>query len=150
MTMRLFVPIAALLLLAGCTSYQGAVLNSAEISIQGVQEVIVPDDAEVRAGGPAGRLTLTMEKSLEVEGTEAGFDDIDWRRHSMGVASRLEGQRLELATFGEFSDPQQGQARIQLSIRLPDGISVTRGVGRSGPSSMGNGGLKGWLKHVGD
>jgi hypothetical protein len=153
MQVRLLAPLApvfALLLLAGCTSYQGSVLNSAELSTEGVREVILPDDAQVRQDGPAGRLVLSMEKSLEVEGSEAGFDDIDWRRHQMGVASRRDDNRLELATFGEFSDPVKGQARIRLSVRLSEGIAVTRSADHSGPNSIGNGNLKGWQKHVGD
>lgn len=137
-------------LLAGCTSYSGRVVDYATLPMEGVREVIVPHDATVRKDGTIGRMRLSMEKSLAVQGPDSGFHDIDWTRRNMGVAARRDDHKLELATFGEFDNGPQGQARMVLGVQVPDGTAITRKQGNSGPDSIGNNAGKDWLKHTGD
>jgi len=140
----------ALVVLTGCTSYSGRVLDSATLSIEGVREVIVPHDAEVTKNSTIGKLELSMDKSREIEDGYSHFEDVDWVRRKMGVATRQDDYKLELATFGEFDNAQDGKAAIRLGVRVADGIVITRKQGNSGPNSIGNGDLTGWRKHVGD
>lgn len=140
----------SLVLLAGCSSYSGRVLDTATLNIEGVREVIVPHDAEVTKDGSIGRLELRMDKSREIEDGYSHFEDIDWVRRKMGVATHRDDYKLEMATFGEFDSAENGKAAIRLGVRVADGIVITRKQGNSGPQSSGNDVSREWVKHVGD
>lgn len=145
-----FAILLALVVLTGCTSYSGRVLDSATLSMEGVREVIVPHDAEVTKDGAIGKLELSMDKSREIEDGYSHFEDIDWVRRKMGVATHRDDYKLELATFGEFDNAEDGKAAIRLGVRVADGITITRKQGNSGPNSSGNDASREWVKHVGD
>lgn len=140
----------ALAVLTGCTSYSGMVVDNATLTVEGMRELIVPHDAEVMKDGAVGKLELRMEKTREIEDGYSHFEDIDWVRRKMGVATLRDDYKLELATFGEFDNAQDGKAAIRLGVRVADGITITRKQGNSGPNSSGNSAGKEWVKHVGD
>ena len=115
----------------------GYAYDKATLDLPPGATLVVPDEARVARGAPAGRVELYMEKWLDYdgEGTRLSIREL---RNAMGCATRREGGRLTLATYGEWQT-DQGGARLTLLVKVPAGQRVERQSGLSGADSVAQG-----------
>jgi hypothetical protein len=108
-----------------------------EVGANGI--LVVPEGARVEDGAPQGRVEIYMEKILSYMGHPPHRMSIRQVRHHMGVARKTEGNKVVIATFGEWDSDIEGGAFMRLLIRVPDGVTVERRAGLSGEASPGRG-----------
>ncbi len=140
--MNLKVPsfILAALLLGACGMVSnGTVHDSAEIPLADVRTVRVPERAEVEFVESGTTIRAEMAKTLAFAGHPPRRMSIRETAKNMGVATRMEGDLMELATYGEWDSQIEGGAFIELTLVVPKHISVVRGTSLSGPDSVAQG-----------
>jgi hypothetical protein len=94
--------------------------------------VVLPDDAKVEHDGRPGRIEIYMEKRLSWSGHPPQPVSIRKVRKSMGCVYREDGQRLVIASYGEFGTIEGGTF-MALLFRVPPRMRVERREGISGP-----------------
>lgn len=100
-----------------------------------VARLIVPETAAVAFGAPAATVELFVEKTLAFAGHPPQPMPAAGLERNMGMATRIEGSDLVLATYGEWDSRIEGSASILLFVRVPVGSTVVRRVGLEGDDS---------------
>lgn len=121
---------------AGPRITNGQAYDKAVLDIGDYKGVIVPDDAKVEHGAPAGQMEINMKKSLHWMGHlgPGVFRHIRDERKRMGCASKTEADKLVIATWGEWDSLIEGGASMKMLIRVPAGLRVETRKGLSGPA----------------
>ena len=115
----------------------GQAYDKAHLFPGNLKILVVPDDARVEEDGPGGRIDIYMEKSLfymEHPGVQMSIRD---QRKVMGCASRVEGDKIIIATYGEWDDNLEGGSFMKMLFRVPPGLQVESRNGLSGPIIIG-------------
>lgn len=128
--------------LSACAAHGGTLVDRASVDMHGIREIVLPHDVTVRKDGRIGRMELIMEKSVASPSRTLRLENA---RRDMGVAVRRNQYRLELAPFGPVSTGAD-RATLTVTVRIPDGIAVTRAV--VPPDSPDP--AQGWRLHTGD
>jgi hypothetical protein len=115
----------------------GRAYDKAALSISADQVLVVPKDAAVEEGAPAGRVEVFMKKTLAFGGHPPERMSIRLARNHMGVGCKTEGGKVILATYGEWDSQIEGGAFLELLVRVPEGVTVERRADLSGPESVG-------------
>jgi hypothetical protein len=97
--------------------------------------LVVPDDAGIAFGSPPGRCEFFLEKELGFAGHPGARLSPATARSNMGVATKTEGDKLVVATYGEWNSHIEGGAAVGLVVRVPEGSRVFRRPGLSGEDS---------------
>ncbi len=89
-----------------------------------IRRLVVPTHARVRSG-PDGVLTIATDKGLAFKGHPPQKITLENVRANMGVATKIDGDALLVASFGEW-DSKEGGAALVISIVTPPGLRVER------------------------
>lgn len=115
----------------------GWAYDKATLDLGEAKALVLPENARVEpAAGPAAE--VFMEKALLYGGRSSTPLSPRLARKYMGCATRRAGDKVVLATFGEWNSFIEGGARMHLLLRVPAGISVERRGGLSGEDSAGH------------
>lgn len=129
----------ASLLVCGCSMVSnGSVTDSAEIPLEGAQEIRLPEHAVVEQS-EGDSVVVHMKKTLSFAGHPPEPVRISDQRERMGVATRRDGPVMEIATFGEWDSRIEGGAWIELRFVVPAQIRVSRASGLQGTKSAAQG-----------
>lgn len=98
--------------------------------------LVVPDDATVQRRPDDGcQLEVYVAKELGFTGYPPRSMSIADARKNMGCASREEGGKVLIATYGEWGGSEGGTA-VKLVVRVPRDAVVERRAGLSGEASL--------------
>jgi hypothetical protein len=109
----------------------GYAYDRATVDLGNHTAVVVPADARVERGAPAGRVEIYLEKHMGYGGY--AVKSIREERKKMGCARKSEGDKLLLAGYGWWTSIEGGTG-LTLLIRLPDGLPVEKRRSLSGPN----------------
>jgi hypothetical protein len=140
--MRACTLLIALSFLAACSSYGygGTVHDEAEIPLRDVRVIRLPVGAEVCVDADADFILVQMDKTLGFVGHPPREISIREGSRIMGVATRKDGDVMEIATYGEWDSHLEGGARIEnLRFVVPQSVAVERGDGLAGEDSKAQG-----------
>jgi hypothetical protein len=102
-----------------------------------VNEILAPSGTRVvRApAGSARALFVATQKTMRFMGHPPSPITLEGVRANMGCASKVEGDTLELATFGEWKN-KEGSASLRVVVRLPPGVRLGMMNELGGPESI--------------
>lgn len=116
----------------------GSAYDRSTVELGASNKVVLPEDAVVRRSGVPGKIQVLMEKTLGFGGHPGEPMSIHEARKEMGCATRVDGDVIMLATFGEWDSHIEGGATMKLIVIIPQEIDVERRKGLSGPKSAAN------------
>ena len=119
----------------GAVAVNGCAYDKASLSVPQGMALIIPTSARVEQAPAGGRVEIFMEKTLHSMDIAPGPMHIKDARAYMGVATRTEGNAIQLGTFGEMST-RSGSATISLLLRIPSDIEISRVDGLTGRRSV--------------
>ena len=112
----------------------GRAYDRSTIDLGGLAIIVVPDDAKVERTGRGGRTEIYMEKSQSFGGHPGKQMSIRDARKRMGCVKKVEGDKLVIATYGEWDSNIEGGSFLKrLLIRVPGDMKVETRNGLSGP-----------------
>lgn len=97
-----------------------------------IDSIIVPKNAKIRTKSSSNNIQIYLEKKLDFAAHSRKH--IADERKSMGIASKVDGKTLTIATYGE-RDPSERWREISLLLIVPKAISVKKQDGLSGENS---------------
>jgi len=116
----------------------GTAYDRATVDIGSAKRIVLPDTATVRRTGEGSSVRLFMAKRLAFAGHPPEPMGVRDARMNMGCATKVEGNGLVIATFGEWSNIEGG-ADIKLVAEVPGGLTVEQREGLSGATSAARG-----------
>jgi hypothetical protein len=123
----------------GLTIENGSAYEQAVVDTQGCKKVVLPHDAVLRREGHGTKVQVFLKKTLGFSGHPTKPMSIRTGRKCMGCATKVEGDALVLATFGEWDSHIEGGARLRVVCVVPKDLEVEQRPGLSGPDSAGQG-----------
>jgi hypothetical protein len=112
----------------------GSAYDKATLDLGEVKRIAIPEGAEVVQGDDGRKIRVFLKKTLDFAGHPPEPMSIRTGRTKMGCATKVEGQTLVIATFGEWTS-KEGGARIKLLLVVPKGVEVERRKGLAGSDS---------------
>jgi len=116
----------------------GSAYDAAVVDTGGAKKLVVPNSAEVRQEGEAGKIQIFMRKTLSFAGHPPAAMKIKQWRNNMGCAKKTDNDSLQIATFGEWDSHREGGADMGVLIVAPKGINIERRKDLSGEESLGH------------
>jgi hypothetical protein len=113
----------------------GSAFDGAEVEPGDAKTVVLPDTAILRRTSEDGPIRLFMEKQLGFAGDPVELWSIRESRKNMGCAVMVEGDKLVIATYGEFQTIEGG-AYMRLVAIVPNDLEVERRIGLAGQKSV--------------
>lgn len=105
--------------------FAGTVYQRGGFALGPHTQLVVPANALVGEGAPAGRVEVFVGKRLGFHGHPPAAMSAASVRRNLGLATKEEGAALVLSTYGEFDTHIEGGAQIALYLRVPAGVAVT-------------------------
>jgi hypothetical protein len=115
------------------TAYDRAIVDPGS-----AKRIVLPDTATVRRTVDGSSVRLFMAKRLAFAGHPPEPMGLRDARTNMGCATKVEGNGLVIATFGEWSNIEGG-ADVKLVAEVPGGLTVEQREGLSGVASAARG-----------
>ena len=103
----------------------GTAFDRGALPLEGVTTCVVPTTATVEHREDANELILLLKKELNYVGIPPERYTIDEAREKMGVAYKREGDKLTIASYGDFSCGEGGK-NVVLQIIAPVGLNIER------------------------
>jgi len=116
----------------------GTAYDRATVDVGSAKRIVLPDSATVRRMGDNAPVRLFMAKRLAFAGHPAQPMSIRDGRNNMGCATRVEGDGLVIATFGEWNNIGGG-ADVKLVAHVPATLTVEQRSDLSGVTSAARG-----------
>lgn len=113
----------------------GSAFDCYGFSFGGVTTIVIPDGVELSEKASAGTMIIKTNKKLAFNGHPPKPMSPETARNNMGLAYKLDGDKLTLATYGEFST-KEGGASMKLVIWVPPNTKVERQKDLHGPNSI--------------
>ena len=113
----------------------GSAFDCYGLSFGGVSTLIIPEGVELTESAGAGTLIVKTNKKLAFGGHPPKPMSPETARKNMGLAYKLEGDTLTLATYGEFST-KEGGASIKLVVLVPPKSKLKKQKDLNGPNSL--------------
>jgi hypothetical protein len=132
------IAIGAVMFYGRCEPVKGAIREHVELALDGAKVVRVPATATLSRGG--SQIEIAMTKRIGFAGHPPREMDFLWGgRFAMSVASRRDGEALEIGTYGEWDSHIEGGAWIELELRVPEGVEVVTDPALAGEKSRAQG-----------
>jgi hypothetical protein len=113
----------------------GSAFDCYGFSFGGVSTLIIPEGVELTESAGADTIIVKANKTLAFSGHPPKPMSPETARNNMGLAYKLEGDILTLATYGEFAT-KEGGASIKLVVLVPPKREIERRKDLNGPNSL--------------
>lgn len=108
----------------GVTVQNGTAYDKAAVDLGGYKTVVVPHNVRIRTGVAGRKLEMFMAKTLKFGGFPSEDLDIREVRKKMGCMLKPEGNKLVVATYGEWDSGKEGGTTMKVLLVVPKGIQV--------------------------
>jgi hypothetical protein len=115
----------------------GCSYERASFDFSRFRALVLPHDAVVRRGLATDAFNVYVEKIQAFKGWPEKKLAISAFRTNMGVAFRVSGQAVALATFGEWGT-SDGGGTVRLTVIIPADLELKRREDISGQASIAN------------
>lgn len=112
----------------------GSAFDCYGFSFGGIDSVMIPASVEVNNDVADNTMIVKTNKRLGFKGHPPAPMSPETARKNMGIAYKIKGNTLHIATYGEFST-EEGGASMKLVISLPAGLKIARTTGYTGEDS---------------
>jgi hypothetical protein len=104
--------------------FSGTIYQRGTFALGTHDKLVVPANALVVEGAPAGTVEVFVGKHLGFAGHPPESMSAASVRRNMGLATKEDGTGLALSTYGEFDTRIEGKSAITLVLRVPAGLAV--------------------------
>jgi hypothetical protein len=113
----------------------GSAFDCYGVSFGSVSTIVIPDGIEVNESASANTLVIKTNKTLAFGGHPPKPMSPETARNNMGIAYKLDGDELHIATYGEFST-KEGGAFMKLVLSVPPKSKIKKKAEYKGPESL--------------
>lgn len=115
----------------------GFVFDRATVNLDGITQVIIPEDAKVIQQDNVKEMQIFTIKEMCYFGHPPEEIRLHHVRKYLGCATQRNSGILKLATFGEW-DSIEGRVSIRILLILPAGMEIIKATDHSGSKSICN------------